>query len=154
MAGAYGAPERFFGRSFKDAKDQPSPANWRDEVYASHTFHEITNYYPMRVIRTKTHKFIYNIAWKLDYSFASDLWSAITWQGALRDGLSRFGCRSVDAYIHRPRFELYDLANDPDETRNLADLPEDESLVASFCEKLRRFQKDTGDPWLHKWIYE
>jgi hypothetical protein len=26
--------------------------------------------------------------------------------------------------------------------------------VESFCEKLKAFQRDTQDPWLHKWIYE
>jgi N-sulfoglucosamine sulfohydrolase len=86
--------------------DQETPVGWRDEIYASHSLHEITNYYPMRVVRTKKYKFIWNIAWKLDYSFARDLWESASWQGVLRDGLGRFGERTVDAYIHRPRFEL------------------------------------------------
>jgi len=109
FAGAYGDPEAFHGRSFKDIIDQESPQDWRDEIYAAHTFHEITNYYPMRVVRTKKHKFIWNIAHPLTYSSASDLWSASSWQGALRDGLEKYGKRTVDAYLHRPRFELYDL---------------------------------------------
>ena len=154
FARCYERPEGYHGRSFRPILDQPSPEDWRDEIYAAHTFHEITNYYPMRVVRTVTHKFIWNIAWKLDYSFASDLWSSASWQGALRDGRQRFGARTVDAYVHRPRFELYDLQADPDETENLADHPQYADLVRSFSEKLKSFQEDTGDPWLHKWTYE
>ena len=98
----------------------------------------------MRVARTQRYKFIYNIAWKLDYSFASDLWRAACWQWALRDGLTHFGARTVEAYIHRPRFELYNLEEDPDEVVNLADRPGCRELVDSFCERVKEFQRQTG----------
>lgn len=154
FAGAHQDPRRFHGRSFKDIIDDVTPDGWREEIYAAHTFHEITNYYPMRVVRTKRHKFIWNIAWKLDYSFASDLWGSASWQGALRHGLSAFGARNVEAYIHRPRFELYDLEADPNETDNLAGRPEYRQMVEALSDKLRAFQERTKDPWLRKWTYE
>jgi N-sulfoglucosamine sulfohydrolase len=154
FAEAYNDPDSFHGRSFKDIIDQESPQDWRDEVYAAHTFHEITNYYPMRVVRTKKHKFIWNIAHPLTYSSASDLWRSASWQGVLRDSLEKYGKRTVDAYLHRPRFELYDLEQDPNEVVNLAEQPEYASLVADFCRKLKAFQRETSDPWLHKWEYE
>lgn len=147
-------PESFHGRSFKDIIDQKSPQDWRDEAYAAHTFHEITNYYPMRVIRTKKYKFIWNIAHPLTYSSAADLWRSASWQGALRDGLEKYGKRTIDAYLHRPRFELYDLENDPNEVVNLAEKEDYASLVEEFCQKLKAFQEKTKDPWLHKWEYE
>ncbi len=147
-------PGHLHGRSFADIIDEESPPDWRDEIFASHTFHEITNYYPMRVVRTRRHKFIYNIAWKLDYSFASDLWESASWQGALRDGATRFGARSIEAYTRRPRFELYDLERDPNEIENLAERSDYGEMVGAFVAKLKTFQQDTGDPWLHKWIYE
>jgi len=106
------------------------------------------------VLRTHRFKLIWNIAWKLDYSFASDLWSSASWQGVLRDGMDHFGARTVDAYLHRDRFELYDLEQDPDEVVNLADKPEYAGLIAAFSEKIRQFQEHTRDPWVHKWIYE
>ncbi|MEJ0104522.1 MAG: sulfatase/phosphatase domain-containing protein [Bacteroidota bacterium] len=40
------------GRSFKKICEQNDITGW-DEVYASHSFHEITMYYPMRVVRGK-----------------------------------------------------------------------------------------------------
>jgi N-sulfoglucosamine sulfohydrolase len=108
----------------------------------------------MRVIRTKRHKFIWNVAWKLDYSSAKDLWSSASWQAALRGKLSHWGARSMDAYIHRPQFELYDLSKDPNETFNLAGKPEYREMVSAFTGRLKAFQHETRDPWLHKWTYE
>lgn len=147
-------PDDFHGRSFSSIIDQESPCDWRDAIFASHTFHEITNYYPMRVMRTKRYKFIYNIAWKLDFSFGSDLWSCASWQAILRTGADRFGVRAVEAYLHRPRFELYDLESDPNELNNLAALPACRELVDDFAARIRAFQARTDDPWLHKWDYE
>ena len=68
--------------------------------------------------------------------------------------MQTLGARTIDAYIHRNRFELYDLENDPNEIENLAEKPEYAQMVEGFCEKLKTFQRETKDPWLHKWIYE
>ena len=144
---------RFHGRSFAGVLDQENPAGF-DEVFASHSFHQITMYYPMRMIRTRRHKLIFNIAHGLPYPFASDLYGSPTWQAVLKQGRKSYGKRTVEAYVHRPRFELYDLQEDPDETRNLADDPSQAKLLEELKIKLREFQKQTKDPWLHKWTYE
>jgi N-sulfoglucosamine sulfohydrolase len=68
--------------------------------------------------------------------------------------MERFGARTVDAYVHRDRFELYDLEKDPNETVNLAEKPEYAEMVRDFAEKLKKFQEETNDPWYHKWEYE
>ncbi len=148
-------PEKndFHGRSFLPVLEQERPDGW-DEIYASHTFHEITMYYPMRVVRTRQHKLIWNIAHPLPYPFASDLWDAPTWQSVLARGATHYGKRTVDAYLHRPRFELYDLESDPDEVRNLAADPKHAGVVAELGAKLKQFQKRTSDPWILKWDYE
>ncbi len=66
LADAYPKKNNFHGVSFKDVLDEPK-SNGAKEIYASHTFHEITMYYPMRVVRDHKYKLIYNIAYKLDY---------------------------------------------------------------------------------------
>ena len=154
FADAMPTASAFHGRSFRRLIGTATEKGWRKEVYASHTFHEITNYYPMRVIRSKKYKFIWNIAYPLTYPFASDLWDSAVWRAVRRDQPEMFGSRSVEAYLHHPRFELYDLQADPNETVNLADHPEFQGLVQSFCEKIKQFQKETNDPWIHKWEYE
>lgn len=141
------------GRSFKSVLGVEHPKGW-DETYASHTFHEITMYYPMRVVRGRRYKLIWNIAHGLDYPFASDLWAASTWQATIKSGRRYYGKRSVDAYIHRPKFELYDLETDPHEINNLADDPKHAEILAEYKAKLKAFQKRTKDPWILKWEYE
>ena len=70
------------------------PGGW-DEVYASHTFHEVTMYYPMRVVRSGQYKLIWNIAHPLPFPFASDLWGSATWQDSLKRG-ERFHVRQAN----------------------------------------------------------
>ncbi len=142
------------GRSFRAIIDQPEAEGW-DEIYASHTFHEITMYYPMRVVRERRYKLIWNLAHDLPYPFASDLWEAPTWQVQYQQGMdAAYGKRSVGQYIHRPEFELYDLDSDPDEVHNLADQPQHAATLARLKAKLKDFQRRTDDPWILKWDYE
>jgi len=146
-------PVRFHGRSCLDILDQEHPAGW-DDSYASHTFHEVTMYYPMRVAISGKHKLIFNIAHQLPYPFASDLHASPTWQSVLATGQTMYGPRTVDSYIHRPRFELYDLDADPWETRNLAADPAHAEALQSMQTRLQTWQRETEDPWELKWRYE
>ncbi|MFQ5733633.1 MAG: sulfatase [Planctomycetaceae bacterium] len=146
-------PYRFHGRSFLPIVEQAHPRGW-DEVYLSHTFHEITMYYPMRVVVSGRYKCIFNIAHQLPYPFASDLYRSPTWQSVLKSDNKIYGKRSTYAYIHRPRFELYDLQADPDEVDNLATDPKHQKTLKALQAKLKAWQKRTGDPWVLKWEYE
>ncbi|QDU99084.1 sulfatase family protein [Lignipirellula cremea] len=142
------------GRSFLAALQEESPAGW-DEVYASHTFHEITMYYPMRVVRDRQLKLIWNLAHQLPYPFASDLWAAPTWQDRYKQGPDTYyGPRTVHQYIHRPKFELYDIQADPDEAKNLIEDPQYADQIAAMKKKIKAFQAKTKDPWILKWDYE
>ncbi|MEN6428754.1 MAG: sulfatase-like hydrolase/transferase [Phycisphaerales bacterium] len=153
LAGATPADYEFHGRSFTSVLERERVEGW-DTTYASHTFHEITMYYPMRVVRERRFKLIWNLAHGLDYPFASDLWESATWQGTIQSGSKLYGKRTVDAYLHRPKFELYDLQNDPHEVRNLADDPQYRDRLDAMKAKLKIFQKQTKDPWLVKWDHE
>lgn len=153
MVGVDYSATPFYGRSFKSILEQEDPTGW-DEINASHTFHEITMYYPMRVHRSGNYKLIWNIAWRFEYPFASDLWAASTWQGIYRNGEEYFGKRKVQDYLFRAEFELYDLSADPDESNNLALEEENQPLLDSMKEKMKAFQKKTADPWLIMWDHD
>ena len=154
FAGAKGpAKYKLHGRSFLPVLDQEKPQGW-DTVYASHTFHEITMYYPMRVVRERRYKYILNLAHQLPYPFASDLHECATWQATLRRRATHFGKRTVEAYLHRPRHELYDLEADPHEVVNLAADPRHAATLARLQRKLKTWQKATRDPWMVKYRYE
>lgn len=141
------------GNSLLAILETPTPPG-RDEIYQSHSFHEVTMYYPMRSIRTRKYHYILNLAHELPYPFASDLFDSPTWQGALKRKDSQYGSRTVEAYIHRPRVELYDVTSDPQEIVNLAGRPEHAGPMAELQRRLQAWQKQTGDPWLIKYEHE
>ncbi len=142
------------GRSFLTIVGHAEAEGW-DEVYASHTFHEITMYYPMRVLRERRYKLIWNLAHGLPYPFASDLWISSTWQQSYQAGMDApYGLRTVQDYIHRPKYELYDLQEDPWEAHNLAEDPAHAQTPERMIEKLHRWQRQSSDPWKVKQIYE
>jgi N-sulfoglucosamine sulfohydrolase len=154
FAGALPQNHAFHGRSWLGVFNRETDSAW-NTVYASHTFHEVTMYYPMRVVRQDRYKLIWNVAHGLPFPFASDLWEAPTWQDRFRQGpQTLYGRRTVERYIHRPAFELYDLAADPDETVNLADDPVRAELLDRLKLELQQFQERTRDPWELKWRYE
>ncbi len=141
------------GRSILPILEAEKPTGW-DVVYGSHVFHEVTNYYPMRTIRTRTHKYILNLAHPLPFPFASDLYESKSWQGVLKRGDRMMGERAVSAYVQRPREELYDLQKDPHELKNLATDPASKDVLADLRARLKGWQQKTRDPWVVKYEYE
>lgn len=145
-------PVTFHGRSFLPAVRGSSEGF--DNVFGSHTFHEITNYYPMRVSIDGDFKLIFNVAHQLPYPFASDLYDSPTWQDVLKTGRVYYGKKRTEDYVQRPRFELFDLKNDPDELTNLASDPKHRDRLERMQAEMRSWQKRTNDPWELKWRYE
>lgn len=135
------------GRSFKNIVEQDNVTGW-DDVYGSHSLHEITMYYPMRVLHERRYKLIDNLAHQLPFPMALDLYNSYTWQDVLKRKEKLYGKRSVAAYLKRPKFELYDLQADPDELKNLATNPAHQATLKRMQEKLKRFQQQTRDPWV------
>jgi N-sulfoglucosamine sulfohydrolase len=145
---------KLHGRSFLPVLEEENPKGW-DEIFASHTFHEATMYYPMRVVRDRKYKLIWNIAWPLPFPFASDLYNSATWQDFLKkkpDAI--YGKRRVSDYVQRPQFELYDIEKDPNEVNNLAQDPGHAKVLEEMKGRLKEFQKRTNDPWALKWEHE
>lgn len=106
-------PGSLHGRSFMATLGQTETTGW-DEIGASHTFHEIQMYYPMRVVQDRRYKLIWNIAHAQPFPFTSDLWASPTWQRQFEQGDDApYGARTVGEYVQRPEFELYDLTADP-----------------------------------------
>jgi N-sulfoglucosamine sulfohydrolase len=137
------------GKSWLPILEDSKPKDW-DVVYASHQQHEVTMYYPIRMVRTRTHKLLLNLANGLEYPHASDLWESPTWQSILKDGTTMMGQRSVEQYLRRPKEELYDLTADPNELKNVIDDPKQAIALKELREKLAAWRKATNDPWLIK----
>lgn len=135
------------GRTFLPIIDQENTPGW-DEVYQSHTFHEITMYYPMRAVRTRQYKYILNLFPELEYPFATDLFICKTWQGILDRKSEMMGSRTVSNYLNRPAEELYNVSKDPVESNNLAQDPAYSDVLQELRIKLETRRVATDDPWL------
>jgi N-sulfoglucosamine sulfohydrolase len=142
------------GRSLLGELDQEHSTTGPDAVFGSHVQHEVTMYYPMRSVRTRRHKYILNLANQLEFPTAGDLYGSPTWQGILERKEKMLGGRTLDAYVHRPREELYDLEKDPNEFKNVAADPVYASVLADLRKRMKDWQERTQDPWLVKYEHE
>lgn len=139
--------KRRLGRSFLPVLTVGEELAGWSEVYGSHTFHEITNYWPTRYIRTRRYKYHRNIAWRLDFPFAADLYGSLAWEdirNADTNPSKKVGNRPLREYFFRPPdkdpFEVDNLARDPDHTQVLEELRG----------KLEGWQTRSEDPWLYR----
>ena len=144
----------YHGKSWVSILGKPKAKHW-DVVFGSHTFHEIQMYYPMRSVNDGKYKLIWNIAAGLPYPFASDLWASSTWQAQLAKGPdTEYGMMTVDEYVNRPTWELYDISKLEYEDKNLADNPKYAKVLQRLQAKLKEYQEAMDDPWIIKWRYE
>lgn len=124
------------------------------QVFGSHTFHEITNYWPTRFMRNQRFKYHRNVCWKLDFPFAMDLYASLSWEGMRNSASSTspamIGKRRLKDYICRPPEELFDLEADPLEIHNVADEPEHARTLQEMRAALEQWQKETNDLWLYR----
>jgi len=139
--------QQFAGRSILPILQQPDPQGW-DRVFASHGFHEIQQYYPMRALRTRQYKYIANLASPLEFPIAGDIASSPTWLAITAQPNAGLGARTMQALLHRPPEELYDLRKDPSEVQNLATDPAHREVLQRMRAEMTKFRTDTHDPWL------
>jgi N-sulfoglucosamine sulfohydrolase len=118
-----------------------------DRVFATHSFHEINQYYPMRAVRTRHFSYFLNLEPSLAVPVASDVQLSPSWK-AIVNTHARLGRRTLEAFTHRPPEELYDLAVDPEEISNLAGQPSHAARLADLRQQLHDWRAATHDPWL------
>ncbi|WP_417732660.1 sulfatase [Rosistilla oblonga] len=121
LAGAE-IPASVQGRSFKSLLETgDEPADWKQAAYYRYWMHMAHHDNPGHLgIRTKTHKLIYF-----------------------------YGCNYDGGYQTPAGWELYDLVNDPQETRNLYDDPDQAERVAELKAQLARLRQSVGDDGSH-----
>jgi N-sulfoglucosamine sulfohydrolase len=144
--------QKRIGRSLLRNLGSTSDDTKFEGVFGSHTFHEVTNYWPTRFIRDRRYKYHRNLAWRLDFPFASDIYGSLSWEDVRnsRDTEILVGKRKLKDYFFRGPEELFDLKNDPWEVNNLAGDPHHQVLLESMRAKLEEWQRRTEDPWLYR----
>lgn len=115
-------PKTVQGKSFRSLlQTGREPQGWKQEAYYRYWMHMAHHDNPGHLgIRTKTHKLIYY-----------------------------YGCNYDGGYQTPAGWELYDLVNDPHETRNLFHDPKHASLVAELKSRLAETRRRVGDDGSH-----
>jgi N-sulfoglucosamine sulfohydrolase len=148
--GVKGPAYPLHGRSVLGVLEQEKSTGW-DSVVLSHVSHEITMVYPMRTLRERRYKLIWNLNYQLPFPLASEVAERLPWAETIRRGDKVIGKRTVQDFLWHAPVELYDLQSDPDEVVNLADDPSHADLRRTMSEKLLKRLRETGDFWLERY---
>lgn len=132
---------------------ESEPHSGFETVFASHNLHEVTMYYPMRVVRNKKYKLIKNMNYKMPFGIDQDFFISDSFQDLLnrtKSGAPTHWFKTLKEYYYRRYWELYDLDSDPQETKNLLhhSSAKYESVFESLKQELQLWQNVTFDPWI------
>jgi len=118
-------PDFMQGRSFREVLKGETPADWRQSVYYRYWMHMAHHWVPAHYgIRTKEYKLIFFYGLRLDAP----------------------GCEAPHCLEPTdPGWELYDLKNDPFETKNVYSNPQYAAVVEELKTKLFEMKEKYGD---------
>ncbi|MDA7922118.1 sulfatase [Verrucomicrobiales bacterium] len=138
------------GRSILPVLNQPDPEGW-DAALLSHISHDVFAHYPMRTLRERRYKLIWNVTPGAEYPLPIDTVQRRTWVELRERDDETLGKRPIKNFLHRPRLELYDLQEDPSETNNLAEKEDHQKTVSKMVDDLVARLTHQEDPWLRKY---
>ena len=138
---------------------QPGDTQWRTHFFAEyHTHAAAPNYFPQRCVRGPRYKLIESLLpntihpdyaktiTKLHGDYAEQSYQEPLDLKAVISN-SRPEVRAAYQLMRRPpRFQLYDLQNDPHEFRNLAEDPSYAEVLADLQQRLTQWRSDSRDP--------
>jgi arylsulfatase A-like enzyme len=122
----------------------------RERIFTTHTNDGDMNVYPIRSVRARGFKYIRNLhpEWEhtthIDRAQAKDggyYWKS--WEEAAKTGAA--AAAVVKRYHQRPKEELYDLAGDPHEMKNVAADPKYAAILRNLSVELDAWMRDQGD---------
>ena len=143
-------PTGIDGRTFLPVLRGASPTH-RDHIFTTHTNDNRMNIYPSRAVRDERWKYIRNLHPEFAFTSHLDLVAGAlgqraffsTWETATKTDAQ--AAAIVQRYHARPAEELYDLAVDPREQRNLATAPPHSAKLASLRGELDAWMKSQDD---------
>jgi N-sulfoglucosamine sulfohydrolase len=143
-------PEEIDGRSLLPFL-KGNTRNHRDVVFAAHTGDGNINMAPMRMIRDKRYKYILNLApdtlynthinLAKDHDGGREYWDS--WEN--KSFTTEQAASVLWRYHNRPAEELYDIQQDPEETRNLASDEHYKNILIKYREQLSEWREQQGD---------
>ena len=147
-------PGNLDGRSFAPVLRSESDQH-RDRIFVTHSSDGRWNIYPIRALRTRDWKYIWNLHPEFEFHTHIDLqpraargngyYSAywLSWTNAAQSNPE--AAAILKRYHARPKEELYDLRTDPHETTNLAADPQHAERLKKMRSELEAWMNEQGD---------
>ncbi len=143
-AAGIAVPKKMQGRSFLPLLFGGAYQQ-RTEVFSERNWHD--NFDPIRCVRTRTHKLIFNAAPHFPYRPAVDIASGPSWPAIQRLGRSGKLNPELLSMLDpaRPMLELYDLQRDPNEFHNIVSDPAYAAVLRDLRARLSGWMQRTYD---------
>lgn len=143
------APQDIDGRSFLPVL-RGEKSEHRDRIFTTHTTDGRKNIYPTRSVREGDWKYIRNLHPEFAFTTHIDLPGDLGQRAYFKSWEARAktdpaAAAIVKRYHARPAEELYDLATDPHEQRNLADNPAHQEKLKSLRSAVDVWMREQGD---------
>jgi N-sulfoglucosamine sulfohydrolase len=140
------APADLPGRSLLPlARGEKCP--WREHLFTEFTLHWPETYFPQRTVRDRRYKLIHNLLPGRENPVFGwcHLWQLKIFRPEAVDDLPAPWKEVYRRFRRPPEFELYDLQEDPWETRNLAGDKAHADTLERLKKVLAAWQERTGD---------
>lgn len=146
VAGAE-VPSNLPGKPLKKAVANPE-ARVREYMFGEFGAHLPADYYPRRTVRSERYQLIENLE-SPKPNPTPGVEGYIEREAVKVEGLvDNPALEAVKEYVAPPKFELYDLQEDPENYHNLADKPELKDIQDELKAELDKWRKETDDPLL------
>ncbi|MCD6564482.1 MAG: sulfatase [Bacteroidales bacterium] len=122
---------------------------WRKYLFTEFNLHSPHNYYPQRTIRNKRFKLIYNLMpneINPGYDFTLNRFFNVDTLNSKLENAPDYIVKSYKILKRPPKYELYDLENDPNEFHNLAEDSAYTNILNELILNLTDWQGQTNDP--------
>ena len=140
---------------------QPIKSAWRTHFFAEyHTHAAAPNYFPQRCVRSDRYKLIESLLPDTEHPDYADTMRKLMGDHAGRKSREVFDLQAMIAAARPevqaayelmrrpPRYQLYDLKQDPHEFRNLAESATHAGVFADLKRQLDQWRQETNDPLL------
>ncbi len=127
---------------------------WRTHLYAEWGSGGVVTYFPQRSVRDGRYKLIANLLQDrpspsaLGYSDRNQKWTSGATQEEIAGSDKRIRT-AYELYEQPPKYEVYDLQNDPWEFENLSHNPAYHNILQALKNRLETWQKETDDALRH-----
>ena len=126
--------------------EQENPAG-RDRVFLSHTFHEVTMYYPIRGLRTRQYKYLNNLFPELSFRTHRTYWGRKHGKRSSKPGESAMlGGRKLSKVSASRSGRTYDIKPIRRNLNNLAQSAQHKATLESMRAQVQQFRVKTKDP--------